>query len=48
MDPVTASGLWVKINYGVLFAIVLVVIFVLAQLALRSPWGADDAGDPRQ
>ncbi|QFU08383.1 leucine/isoleucine/valine transporter permease subunit [Rhodobacteraceae bacterium THAF1] len=39
LDPVTASGLWVKINYGVLFAVVLVVIFVLAQLALRSPWG---------
>ncbi len=38
-DPVTASGLWVKLNYGLLFAAVLIVVFVLAQLALKSPWG---------
>ncbi|ETW14130.1 branched-chain amino acid ABC transporter permease [Roseivivax marinus] len=39
LDPVTASGLWVKVNYGILFAVVLVIVFVLAQLALNSPWG---------
>ncbi len=39
LDPVAASGLWVKLNYGLLFAAVLVVVFVLAQLALKSPWG---------
>ncbi|MBS0123070.1 branched-chain amino acid ABC transporter permease [Thetidibacter halocola] len=39
LDAVTASGLWVKTQYGVLFAIVLVVIFVALQLALKSPWG---------
>ena len=39
LDPVTASGLWVKANYGILFAIVLAIVFVLAQLALHSPWG---------
>ncbi|WP_306132935.1 branched-chain amino acid ABC transporter permease [Roseivivax marinus] len=39
LDPVTASGLWVKANYGILFAVVLVIVFVLAQLALNSPWG---------
>ena len=39
LDPVTASGLWVKANYGILFAIVLAVVFLLAQLALHSPWG---------
>jgi branched-chain amino acid transport system permease protein len=39
LDPVTASGLWVKLNYGLLFAGVLIVVFVLAQLALNSPWG---------
>jgi len=39
LDPVTASGLWVKANYGILLAIVLLIVFVLAQLALASPWG---------
>ena len=38
-DPVTASTLWVKVLYMGLFAVVLVVILVLAQLALNSPWG---------
>ncbi|MEO0358527.1 MAG: branched-chain amino acid ABC transporter permease, partial [Pseudomonadota bacterium] len=28
-----------KVSYGVLFAIVLVIVLVLAQLALKSPWG---------
>ncbi|MEO0752448.1 MAG: branched-chain amino acid ABC transporter permease [Pseudomonadota bacterium] len=39
LDPVTASSLFVKLGYSVLFAAVLVTILVLAQLALKSPWG---------
>ena len=39
MDPVTASTLYVKLGYAVLFLIVLVVIFWMAQKALKSPWG---------
>ncbi|MDV4144237.1 branched-chain amino acid ABC transporter permease [Shimia sp. FJ5] len=39
LDPVTASTLFVKLGYSVLFTIVLVVIFVMAQAALKSPWG---------
>jgi branched-chain amino acid transport system permease protein len=39
LDPVTASTLWVKFGYAMLFAAVLLVILVLAQLALKSPWG---------
>ena len=39
MDPVTASALYVKINYSVLFAIVLLTLLIMSQLALKSPWG---------
>ena len=39
IDPVTASTLYVKLIYAGLFSIVLVVIFILAQRALHSPWG---------
>ncbi|MWB77475.1 branched-chain amino acid ABC transporter permease [Pseudooceanicola sp. 216_PA32_1] len=39
LDPVTASTLWVKTLYAGLFTVVLVVLLVLAQLALKSPWG---------
>jgi branched-chain amino acid transport system permease protein len=39
LDPTTASTLWVKGLYGVLFAIVLILILWLAQRALHSPWG---------
>ena len=39
IDPVTASTLYVKLGYSVLFTIVLVVIFLMAQAALKSPWG---------
>ncbi|WP_371038418.1 branched-chain amino acid ABC transporter permease [Rhodosalinus sp. FB01] len=39
LDPTTASSLYVKLLYGGLFAVVLVVLLVLAQLALNSPWG---------
>lgn len=38
-DPVTASTISVKLGYAILFTIVLVLILVLAQLALNSPWG---------
>ncbi len=39
MDPTTASTLWVKTLYAGLFATVLLIILVMAQLALHSPWG---------
>ncbi|MEM8631593.1 MAG: branched-chain amino acid ABC transporter permease [Pseudomonadota bacterium] len=38
-DAVTASTLYVKLGYSVLFAVVLIFILVLLQLALKSPWG---------
>jgi branched-chain amino acid transport system permease protein len=38
-DPVTASTLYVKFSYGVLFLIVLLIVLWLAQMALKSPWG---------
>jgi branched-chain amino acid transport system permease protein len=38
-DPATLSGITVKLAYAGLFAVVLVLILVLAQLALKSPWG---------
>lgn len=39
LDPVTASTLWVKLVYAGLFTVVLVILFILAQRALHSPWG---------
>ncbi|MEL6681169.1 MAG: branched-chain amino acid ABC transporter permease [Pseudomonadota bacterium] len=39
LDPVTASTLYTKIGYAVLFTIVLLIILWLAQMALNSPWG---------
>lgn len=39
LEPTVASTLTVKLSYAALFTTVLVVILVLAQLALRSPWG---------
>lgn len=39
IDPTTASTLYVKLGYGLMFAAVLIVVLVLAQLALNSPWG---------
>ena len=39
LDPVTASTLFVKLGYGLVFTAVLVIVLVLAELALRSPWG---------
>ena len=39
LDPVTASTLYVKAGYLLLFAVVLAVILVMLQLAVHSPWG---------
>jgi len=39
LDPVVASSLTVKIGYSLMFAAVLIILLVLAQLALNSPWG---------
>jgi len=38
-DPVTTSSIIIKLGYGGLFTLVLVIILTLAQLALASPWG---------
>ena len=38
-DPVTASTLYVKLAYAGLFAAVLIVLLILSQRALHSPWG---------
>ncbi|MDA0962886.1 MAG: branched-chain amino acid ABC transporter permease, partial [Proteobacteria bacterium] len=38
-DPVTASSIYVKLGYSLLFTAVLIIILVMAQLALKSPWG---------
>lgn len=39
VDPVTFSTIYVKLAYSVLFTIVLVLLVVALQLALKSPWG---------
>ena len=39
LDPVTASTLYTKLGYAILFTIVLLIILWLAQMALKSPWG---------
>lgn len=39
IDPVTASSLYVKLGYSLLFTAVLVLLLIMAQLALNSPWG---------
>jgi branched-chain amino acid transport system permease protein len=39
LDATTASTLYVKLEYGLLFAGVLIVLLILSQLALNSPWG---------
>lgn len=38
-DPVMASTLYVKLGYSLIFTVFLVVLLVLSQLALTSPWG---------
>ncbi|APX88621.1 branched-chain amino acid ABC transporter permease [Brevirhabdus pacifica] len=39
IDPVTASSITVKLAYAGLFALVLLALLWLAQMALNSPWG---------
>ncbi len=39
LDPVMASTLYVKLSYSFLFLIVLITLLILAELALKSPWG---------
>ena len=39
LDTVTTSSIVVKLGYAGLFSIVLVIILILAQFALASPWG---------
>ena len=39
LDATTDSTLAVKLGYSLLFTVVLVVLLILAQLALKSPWG---------
>ncbi|MAN55383.1 MAG: branched-chain amino acid ABC transporter permease [Paracoccus sp. (in: a-proteobacteria)] len=39
MSAAEASGIWVKISYLSLFLVVLLVVILLAELALKSPWG---------
>jgi len=39
MDPVVASSLVVKLSYASLFLVVLVVLMLMSQAALNSPWG---------
>ena len=38
-DPVTASSITVKLLYGGLFLVVLLILLWMAQAALNSPWG---------
>ncbi|OIQ27813.1 MAG: branched-chain amino acid ABC transporter permease [Alphaproteobacteria bacterium MedPE-SWcel] len=38
-DATTASTLYVKLGYSLLFTAVLLVLLWMAQMALRSPWG---------
>ncbi|EBA17957.1 branched-chain amino acid ABC transporter, permease protein [Roseobacter sp. SK209-2-6] len=39
LDPVLASTLYVKLGYAILFAVVLLALLWMAQMALKSPWG---------
>lgn len=39
LDAATASGIWVKLSYTGLFTAVLLLLILLSQLALNSPWG---------
>lgn len=39
LDAVTASTLYVKFSYSLLFSVVLIVLLWLAQRSLNSPWG---------
>ncbi len=39
LDAVTASTIYVKLEYAALFAVVLFILLWMAQKALKSPWG---------
>jgi branched-chain amino acid transport system permease protein len=39
LDPTLASTLYVKTGYALMFSAVLIVLLILSQLALKSPWG---------
>jgi len=39
LDAVTASTIYVKLEYAALFAVVLVILLWMVQMALNSPWG---------
>lgn len=39
LDPVTASSLYVKLGYSLMFTVVLIIVLVMMQLSLNSPWG---------
>ena len=39
VETVTASTLWVKIEYALMFTLVLALLFWMAQRAYNSPWG---------
>lgn len=39
VDIAAASGIWVKLMYAGLFGLVLLALILLAELALKSPWG---------
>ncbi|KIC37512.1 branched-chain amino acid ABC transporter permease [Leisingera sp. ANG-M7] len=39
MDPVTASTVYVKAGYALMFTMVLLALLWMAQMALKSPWG---------
>ena len=39
LEPTTASSLLVKVSYAGLFTVVLAIVLIMAQLALKSPWG---------
>ncbi len=38
-DPAIASGITVKLCYAALFSAVLIILFVLLEKAIKSPWG---------
>ncbi|WBU52323.1 branched-chain amino acid ABC transporter permease [Paracoccus sp. SCSIO 75233] len=39
MSSAELSGIWVKLHYSALFAAVLLLMILLAELSLKSPWG---------
>ncbi|WP_299359896.1 branched-chain amino acid ABC transporter permease [uncultured Paracoccus sp.] len=39
MDLATASGIWVKLAYAGLFLVIVLLLILLSELALKSPWG---------